>query len=113
VCTALYRGRDATALKGGRREELEGPAVGDPGSTLERWARDGGVTPALFVGDGAMLYEREIRSAIVDATVEPPPLLAATIGRLAIARASEAMDPAALRPLYIRKPDAEIARDNK
>src|SRR5262249_50754932 len=33
VFTALYRVRDATAFNGGHLEELEGPAVGDPGST--------------------------------------------------------------------------------
>src|SRR3989442_8786557 len=113
VFTALYRVGDAGASTGNRLEELEGPAVGDAESTLARWMRDRGVTPAVFVGDGAVLYEDQIRRAIVTAGVEPPPLLASTIGRLAIARASDAMDPAALRPLYVRKPEAIISRDNK
>jgi len=38
---------------------------------------------------------------------------AGTVGRLAIARASAALDPAGVRPLYVRRPDAEIARENK
>ena len=113
VFTALYRVGDAGASPGSRLEELEGPAVGDPESTLARWLRDRGVTPTVFVGDGAVLYEDQIRRAIVSARVEPPPLLASTIGRLAIARASAAVDPAALRPLYVRQSDAEIARDKK
>jgi tRNA threonylcarbamoyladenosine biosynthesis protein TsaB len=113
VFTALYRIGDAGTSNGNRLQEIEGPAVGDPQSTLERWMRDRGVTPAVFVGDGAVLYQAEIRRAIVDARVVPPPLLAATIGRLAMARASDAMDPAAVRPLYVRKSDAEIARDKK
>jgi tRNA threonylcarbamoyladenosine biosynthesis protein TsaB len=113
VFTALYRVGAVVASDGTRLEELEGPAVGDPQSTLERWMRDRVEMPTVFVGDGAVLYGAEIRRAMQAARVVPPPLLAATIGRLAIARASDAMDPAALRPLYIRKPDAELARDKK
>ena len=112
VFTALYRAGDAGS-NGNRLEEIEGPSVGDPQSTLDRWMRERRVTPAVFVGDGAVLYETEIRRAIVDARVVPPPLLAGTIGRLTVVRASDAMDPAVLRPLYVRKPDAEIARDKK
>jgi len=46
--------------------------------------------------------------------VEAPPL-AGTIGRLAIARAARGETPApgAIRPLYVRRPDAEIDRDRK
>ncbi len=113
VFTAVYRVGDARASNGSRLAEIEGPTVGDPQSTLERWTRSRLITPAVFVGDGAVVYGAEIRRAIVGARVEPPPLLAGTIGRLAIARASSAMDPAALRPLYIRKPDAEVAREKK
>src|SRR5438132_242011 len=71
VFTALYRVGDAAASTGSRLEELEGPAVGDPESTLGRWLRDRGVTPTVFVGDGAVLYEDQIRRAIVSARVEP------------------------------------------
>jgi len=113
VFTALYRVGDAGSSNGSALEEIEGPAVGDPQSTLDRWRRDRGLAPAVFVGDGAVLYGAEIRRTIVDARLAPLPLLASTIGRLAIARASGAMDPAALRPLYVRRPDAEIARDKK
>jgi hypothetical protein len=37
-------------------------------------------------------------------------LLAGAIGRLATARADRAGDPAVVKPLYVRVPDAEIAR---
>jgi len=36
-----------------------------------------------------------------------------TIGRLALARRAEAVDPGTVRALYVRRPDAEIARDEK
>jgi hypothetical protein len=43
----------------------------------------------------------------------PPPPLAAIIGRAAIerARAGDTVDPGSVQPLYIRRPDAEVARD--
>ena len=39
--------------------------------------------------------------------------VAGIIGRLAYARASEALDPALVRPLYVRRPAVELARDEK
>lgn len=113
VFSALYRVTAAPSHDAGRLGTIEGPSVGDPRSTIARWMSELGFTPAVFVGDGAMLYEADIRRSIVSARIEPPPLLAATIGRLAAARASDALNPAALRPLYVRKPDAELARDKK
>jgi tRNA threonylcarbamoyladenosine biosynthesis protein TsaB len=113
VFSALYRIAATPARNSAGLESIEEVSVGDPASTLARWTSELDVMPTVFVGDGALLYEDEIRRAIVSARIEPPPLLAATIGRLAAARASDALDPAALRPLYVRKPDAELARDKK
>ena len=42
-----------------------------------------------------------------------PACVAGVIGRLAFARASEASDPASVRPLYVRRPAVELARDEK
>jgi hypothetical protein len=44
-----------------------------------------------------------------------PPLIAGAIGRMAVVQAQrgEAIDPAAVHPLYVRKSDAEIERDRK
>lgn len=112
VFAAVYRVRQSPPFSADRLEEVEGPSVGDPVSTLARWTVELGIRPALFVGDGATLYEDAIRRAADDAQVAPHPLLAGTIGRLAVARAVEARDPADVRPLYVRRPDAEIARDN-
>jgi tRNA threonylcarbamoyladenosine biosynthesis protein TsaB len=113
VFTAAYRVAGAAPFRAGRLEEIDGPTVGDPSATLTRWIDNLDLRPAIFVGDGAVLYESEIRSALVDGRVVAPPLLAGMIGRLAIARVSDALDPARVRPLYVRKPDAEIARDRK
>jgi tRNA threonylcarbamoyladenosine biosynthesis protein TsaB len=113
VFAAAYRVTAAMPFCTGRLEEIDGPTVGDPASTLTRWIDELGVRPAVFVGDGAAMYASVIRRALATARVREGPLLAATIGRLAIARAPGALDPGNVRPLYVRKPDAEIARDKK
>lgn len=113
VFAAAYRVGGASPFSAGRLEEIDGPSVGDPVSTLTRWSGELALMPSVFVGDGAVMYETEIRRAILGARVIAHPLLAGTIGRLAIDRASSALDPAEVRPLYVRKPDAEIARDKK
>jgi hypothetical protein len=64
----------------------------------------------LFIGDGAVLYQELIGSLAVAS-----PLLAGTIGLMAVdrTRAGETVDPAAIHPLYVRRPDAEIDRERK
>ena len=110
VFTALYRVDDAAPFTPARLAEIEGPAVGDPASTLARWARLG-TMPAVFIGDGAVMYTGPIEAANAAARVLPPPLIAGALGRLAIARLAESTEPAGLRPLYVRRPDAELARE--
>jgi tRNA threonylcarbamoyladenosine biosynthesis protein TsaB len=111
VFAAAYRVTAAAPYSAGRLEEIESPGVDAPASILRRWTERLPGPPALFVGDGAELFGREIAQAAPAARIVPPPLLAGTIGRLAVARAAEAVDPTAIRPLYVRRPDAEIARD--
>ncbi len=88
---------------------LDAPAVGDPLSVLTRW-QDGGLRADMYIGAGALLY-RDLLAA--EAVVISPPPLAETIAQLALprARAGETVDPAAVQPLYVRRPDAETARD--
>jgi tRNA threonylcarbamoyladenosine biosynthesis protein TsaB len=112
VFAALYRVAPAAPFSAARLEQVEGPTVGDPVSTLARWSNELGWRPSVFVGDGATVYEEMIRDA-ADAQVVSAPMLAATIGRVAVARATEAGAPGAIRPLYVRRPDAEIARDSR
>jgi hypothetical protein len=44
-----------------------------------------------------------------------PTPLAGAVGRMAIARArlGEAVDPGEVRPIYVRRPDAEIDRERR
>jgi tRNA threonylcarbamoyladenosine biosynthesis protein TsaB len=110
VFAAMYRVTDAAPFAAARLEELDGPSVDSPASILNRWAA---TWPAVdvFVGDGAGSFADEIAAVYPSAAVVPPPLVAGAIGRLAVERAAEAVEPAAVRPLYVRRPDAEIGRD--
>jgi tRNA A37 threonylcarbamoyladenosine modification protein TsaB len=109
VFAAVYRVTAAPPFSAGRLEELDGPSVDAPASILSRLASTV-PPPDLFVGDGAETFACDIAAAFPSARVVAPPLIAGTIGRLAVERANDAVDPAAVRPLYVRRPDAEIAR---
>ncbi|PYR46158.1 MAG: tRNA (adenosine(37)-N6)-threonylcarbamoyltransferase complex dimerization subunit type 1 TsaB [Acidobacteria bacterium] len=103
VYSALYR-------RGGdqRLIELEAPAVATAEATWLRWSgRE--ERPALLAGDGAVLY-RDVAGRV---EIDPPSRLAPLVGQLALLRAEAgaAVDPAGVQPLYVRRPDAEIARD--
>lgn len=113
VFTALYRVTGARKFSRARLTEIEGPAVGSPATTLARWRTLAGRLPAVFVGDGAVLYEADITRESPASLVLPPRRLAGTIGLLAADQASEALEPSAVRPLYVRRPDAELARTEK
>jgi tRNA A37 threonylcarbamoyladenosine modification protein TsaB len=72
--------------------------------------------PTLFIGDAIPVYADLIRRTLGDrARLEEPPAppLAATIAHIAseTARAGAQPGPDDIRPLYIRRPDAELARD--
>jgi tRNA threonylcarbamoyladenosine biosynthesis protein TsaB len=113
VFTALYRVTAAAGPGLAGVTEIEGPTVGSPASALARWQTLDAGLPALFAGDGAAMYAADIAREAPGARVLPLPLLGGVIGRLAIARASEALEPASVRPLYVRRPDVEVVRDEK
>ena len=77
VFTAVYRAADAAPFTPARLVEIEGPAVGDPAATLARWAARVDSTPAVFIGEGAVMYASQIVAAHPAAHVLPPPLIAA------------------------------------
>jgi tRNA threonylcarbamoyladenosine biosynthesis protein TsaB len=110
VFSAAYRVADAPPFAVERLEEIGAAVVGDPAAILSRWKEQG--VPALVIGDGALAYRDQLDAV---ARVSPPPLLAGAIGRMAIARARGGLtiDPAAVQPLYVRRPDAEIERERQ
>ena len=117
--------------------EVEPPTVEHPAAILERLGkalsradREGpqyhgegpyphpGVSPrrVWFIGDGAASFTELIRATLGDRAViaEPvAPLLAGLIAQLAHVSAEAGVRPSpdAIRPLYVRRTDAELARD--
>jgi len=70
----------------------------------------------LFIGDGVANHTAAIRDALGSRAAfatELTPALAGAIARRAAAASAAGHRPAAddIRPLYVRRPDAEIARD--
>ena len=81
-----------------------------PDEILAGWGARAPAT-AVFIGDGAVRYRAEILARFGDAAriIEPPPL-AGIIGQIAAAHPERAVLPHAVVPIYVRKPDAELAR---
>jgi tRNA threonylcarbamoyladenosine biosynthesis protein TsaB len=108
VFAALYERR------AGGLHRLLGPEALVPADVLSRWQADLQGSPVTFVGDGALRYEALIRAAAPRATVLAPlPPLAPTIATIAARRTDAAVSPHAIVPIYVRAPDAEIARDRR
>jgi len=104
-----------TAADLGELRVVAGPEVGFPADVLADGAWQGrGAT--LFLGDGAIQYRELIgkstggREATI---VDPLPALAPAICSIGARRASQglATTPHAIRPIYVRRPDAELARN--
>ena len=92
----------------------EEPIVAPPDRLIEGLAgRD-----TVFTGDGAALYESRIRASLGSSarfTIPTAPLLAGAIALIAADayRAGQRPLPHAVRPLYVRRSDAELAADRK
>ena len=105
-----WRGQVFAALYD-ERQVIEPPSVETPRAILTRLAG----SRLFFIGDGAAAHADEIREtlgrqAVLCAPVAPR--LAGTIGRMAAGalRAGHRPPPQAVRPLYVRRPDAELSR---
>jgi tRNA threonylcarbamoyladenosine biosynthesis protein TsaB len=91
--------------------EIETASVENPERVLSRYTR-----PTLFIGDAAETHRDAIVAALGSAAriAEPAsPILAGAIAVMAAesARAGHQPPPHAIRPLYVRRPGAEPARD--
>jgi tRNA threonylcarbamoyladenosine biosynthesis protein TsaB len=106
-----WRGEVFAALYEGGRE-VEAPRVQPPARLLARYSG----AETLFTGDGAALYRSDIIRALDnEAHFTDPvmPLLAGMMASLAadvLAQGHRPL-PHAIRPLYVRRSDAELARD--
>lgn len=110
VFSALYRAADAPAFEPERLTVLEAPGVGTPDEVLARWRRVG-ERQSVYAGDGTVLY----RTLLEGHRIIDVPSLAGAAGRLAAAQARQgrAVDPSAVRPIYIRRPDVEVTRERE
>jgi tRNA threonylcarbamoyladenosine biosynthesis protein TsaB len=111
VFAARYR-RDPSALHG--VEALGDPIAAPPEAVLREWGGRGWPPPSRWMGEGATIYRDVIVRHAPHATIESIAMLRAEL----VARLGEhafeaglAGPPHALRPVYVRRPDAELARD--
>jgi tRNA A37 threonylcarbamoyladenosine modification protein TsaB len=111
-----HRGEVFAALYASDGVELAAPTSLTPTATLDGWmprlATAGGVR---FAGDGALRYRDAIADrlgarAAIDIDVPP---LAGRIGIIAAANDARAGRPHAVVPLYVRRPDAVLARERR
>jgi tRNA threonylcarbamoyladenosine biosynthesis protein TsaB len=110
VFTSLY-----DTIGDGQLACVEAPSVASPEATLARWSGILSGRRVLFAGGGAVRYQQAIAAALGNRglTVPHVPVLSGVIAELAEEAAARglAAPPHALRPLYVRRPDAELARD--
>jgi tRNA threonylcarbamoyladenosine biosynthesis protein TsaB len=113
VFGALYRVVAADSGDAVAPTVVDAASVDAPAALLTRWRQWLDHGDVRFIGDGAVAYRDAISSAVPGARIAGAPLLAGAVGRLATgrARSGDTIDPADIRPLYVRRPDAEVARD--
>jgi tRNA threonylcarbamoyladenosine biosynthesis protein TsaB len=105
------RGQVFAAVYDDSGHQLLAPTAMPPLETLEAWAL-GRERSVRFIGDGALRYADVIRREAGGRAVliaEAPPL-AGIIGAIASQNPERAVLPHAVVPIYVRRPDAELAR---
>jgi tRNA threonylcarbamoyladenosine biosynthesis protein TsaB len=106
----------ATLFASDGRTMITAPSSMPPRETLETWSQHlQDLGRIRFVGDGAVRYRADIERSlgersVVDTFSAP---LAAAVGEIADRQPSRAVRPHAIVPLYVRRPDAELARDRR
>ena len=97
----------------GNRIAALGEAISAPPAValeMQRSQLDG----TAFRGDGARRYKKDIVAALGSVRIaEEVPPLAGAIARIAARHPDRAVLPHAIVPIYVRRPDAEIARDRR
>jgi len=109
-----HRGEVFAALYSPDGQLVQSASSLPPDATLEAWRGALANMPeVIFTGDGAARYADVIHERLGARGIVAPAagLLSGTIGAIAYAERSRAVHPHALVPTYVRRPDAEIARD--
>ena len=111
VFAARYRRSETAPFGVAMRAD---PISAAPEAVFSEWARCGWPRPAVWVGEGTALYRdvllAHIPAAPVCAIDVPRAEIVGALAERAFA-AGLAVAPHALRPVYVRRPDAELARD--
>jgi tRNA threonylcarbamoyladenosine biosynthesis protein TsaB len=120
VFAARFRSRAASPLDapGGRRrggaivDRLDDPVVGHPEPLAQAWAAAGDGRPTIVIGDGVTRTRATLEAAFgARARLREPGPLAGTLAAIAASAPDAAVRPHAIVPIYVRRPDAELARD--
>ncbi|MCC7007809.1 MAG: tRNA (adenosine(37)-N6)-threonylcarbamoyltransferase complex dimerization subunit type 1 TsaB [Acidobacteria bacterium] len=94
-----------------RCDVLLEPAASRPSDLAAAIAAEAGSRAVTIVGDGGLRYADVFARVVPQAQIVAAPLpLADTTARLAARRAGQAAAPHALRPIYLRPPDASAPK---
>jgi ribosomal-protein-alanine N-acetyltransferase len=95
----------------GHRQVVE-PMAGMPEEAANRLRAEAEGRPVVLVGSGGLKYAAAFEASLPRVVIVPPAEpLAATAAEVAAGDPGRAGPPHALRPVYVRRPDAVIARD--
>jgi tRNA threonylcarbamoyladenosine biosynthesis protein TsaB len=110
-----HRGEVFAVLYAADGREIHAPTSLAPAATIDAWKDAAGEAPIRFVGDGAVKYRDliEARLGPRGQVRDDVPRLAGAIARIASAQPDRAVRPHAVVPLYVRRSDAELARDRR
>jgi tRNA threonylcarbamoyladenosine biosynthesis protein TsaB len=90
---------------------LDPPTVSAPEPLARSWATSG-AGRVIVTGDGVARTQPILGACFgADAVLRGPAPLAGTLAALAATRSDAATRPHAVVPIYVRRPDAELARD--
>jgi tRNA threonylcarbamoyladenosine biosynthesis protein TsaB len=90
------------------------PVSADPATVLQSWSHTIDLTRVTFIGDGATRHRDVLRREVGEApAILAPASLAGVIGVIAAEDPSRAVLPHAIVPIYVRRSDAELARDRR
>jgi tRNA threonylcarbamoyladenosine biosynthesis protein TsaB len=107
VFFAVYDAADGPALS-----VVVPPSVGTPEEAIARIAALETRRPLVINGDGAVRFRDVFTTELPEAVIDDMPVnLALGAALLAASRVTDAVSPHALRPLYVRRPDAVLARE--
>ena len=104
---------DVDALRSsGPAAAVSPPEVGRPDEAAAIFARRAAGRRLQIAGNGAVRYRQEFAARLPGVDLgEPSSTLAGEAARIAAREPGRGVRPHALRPIYVRRPDAELARD--